>query len=933
MLPAQTRRLRPESLRRTNPYAENAKPMNQTLQLICATAPSELRKDAAAMLAARLAAWPALAGRVLLRLDPAPRSAEPRHRLAGRLVTVTLHFPAAESQAATAVVEALHAGMGTLPALLGAHWTLVDAPRWVKCLPPSAPVWRAGCDLRLSFRTPMTWDPHHSAGLGPDLLRDLLARVVGMTQQAAVRDLVEPGLRVLTHFGQLAAGQFRGHLFLRGVSPSLLQALGVALALHLVEPRLLKSVEWRGRFEVAWLKAPWLDAAATKVRPLARLAAAAMAQDDTPPLLDAAGGHADPLAWARQMIATVRGQAGWQPRPTAAFVLHQPGRNPRTLEQLDTADLLLQQHLLQTLQPALDRCLAPFAFGYRPGLGREAALERLRGVLRDGYTHVLRTDIAQCFASIPHEGMMRRLDEVLPATDVVLRRLLRACMAQSYTLDGRLHARTCGLAQGAPLSPLLMNLYLGRLDEAVDQPRWRPVRFADDMVVCTRTRAEAREVLVRIEAALAELGLQVSAHKTAVMSFQQGFHFLGEHITPRTLEPVAAAVAAQRKPLLITEPYLQLGVNGAALEARRNGRLAGIWPLRRLSGLIVMARCNLSSTLLERCSSHDIPLAVSLRSGKQIAVLVPNQRRTHEAQHRHACWHDTLTHDARLALAGALIQAKLANTLRLVQQRQPDDPLVPRLQRAAREAERCTTVAALRGHEGAAARLVFAWLQQQVLPAARPAFTARRRARGTPDRLNSALNFCYYLLFTRINAMLRLRGLNPYLGWLHDSDDDYETLVYDLMEPFRVFVDRLLLRQINRQALQARDFESDSGEHRLSRPAARALAEAFEHMLGEKVGPQRLRDLLWTQVRAVDEFIQGSGPLWIFRWALRPETHAAAEAQSALLTMQDDAWAELDGQSDPAGDTPAGVAVGWPAADAGAGIDSVAANDQGTVTE
>ena len=104
-------------------------------------------------------------------------------------------------------------------------------------------------------------------------------------------------------------------------------------------------------------------------------------------------------------------------------------------------------------------------------------------------------------------------------------------------------------------------------------------------------------------------------------------------------------------------------------------------------------------------------------------------------------------------------------------------------------------------------------------------------------------------------------------------------------------------------------------------------------MLGEKVGPQRLRDLLWTQVRAVDEFIQGSGPLWIFRWALRPETHAAAETQSALLTMQDDAWAELDGQADPAGDTPAGVAVGRPAADAGAGIDSTAAKDQGTDAE
>ena len=50
-------------------------------------------------------------------------------------------------------------------------------------------------------------------------------------------------------------------------------------------------------------------------------------------------------------------------------------------------------------------------------------------------------------------------------------------------------------------------------------------------------------------------------------------------------------------------------------------------------------------------------------------------------------------------------------------------------------------------------------------------------------------------------------ALNPYLGWLHNSEEDYESLVYDLMEPFRPFVDRVVLRLINRQELRAADFD------------------------------------------------------------------------------------------------------------------------------
>ena len=99
--------------------------MPLTLRLTCATAASELRKDAAAALAARLAAWSALPGRALLRLDTLPRTAEPRHSMAGRLVTVTLHVPTIDAHVGPTGADGVLAAADNLPALLGAHWTLV----------------------------------------------------------------------------------------------------------------------------------------------------------------------------------------------------------------------------------------------------------------------------------------------------------------------------------------------------------------------------------------------------------------------------------------------------------------------------------------------------------------------------------------------------------------------------------------------------------------------------------------------------------------------------------------------------------------------------------------------------------------------------------------------------------------------------------------
>ena len=85
-----------------------------------------------------------------------------------------------------------------------------------------------------------------------------------------------------------------------------------------------------------------------------------------------------------------------------------------------------------------------------------------------------------------------------------------------------------------------------------------------------------------------------------------------------------------------------------------------------------------------------------------------------------------------------------------------------------------------------------------------------------------------------------------------------------LMEPFRALVDRLLLRLLNRQELSASHFEQQGGQHWLSRSALVRMAEAFERAMGERVRRYAPRDLMWMRVRAVNEFVLGRGPVWLF---------------------------------------------------------------------
>lgn len=191
-------------------------------------------------------------------------------------------------------------------------------------------------------------------------------------------------------------------------------------------------------------------------------------------------------------------------------------------------DRVVQGALKAVLEPIFEREFRPSSYGFRPGRGCKDALRAVDGALREGFTWVVDADLARYFDSIPQAPLLARVAERVSDGRVLA--LIESYLGQEVLHGLERWTPTAGTPQGAVLSPLLANLYLHGLDEALEQAGHRLVRYADDFVVLCRTQAEAEAALARVRRWVEANGLRLHPDKTHVgncLEPGQGFEFLG----------------------------------------------------------------------------------------------------------------------------------------------------------------------------------------------------------------------------------------------------------------------------------------------------------------------------------------------------------------------------------------------------------------------
>jgi group II intron reverse transcriptase/maturase len=167
-----------------------------------------------------------------------------------------------------------------------------------------------------------------------------------------------------------------------------------------------------------------------------------------------------------------------------------PEGGERELGIPTVTDRLIQQALLQVLQPIVDPTFSEHSYGFRPGRSAHDAVLAAQSYVQSGRRIVVDVDLEKFFDRVNHDILIDRLQKRIGDADVI--RLIRAYLNSGIMGDGVVQTRTMGTPQGGPLSPLLANVLLDEVDKALEHRGHCFVRYADDSVPRTHRRKKVR---------------------------------------------------------------------------------------------------------------------------------------------------------------------------------------------------------------------------------------------------------------------------------------------------------------------------------------------------------------------------------------------------------------------------------------------------------